>query len=71
MVAFPKPTFDYDYVVDAQIAALRDYRDNQPGRAIPQKQTNRLFIATWNSGSLLTRVRVRHRCQVRDRAAAR
>jgi hypothetical protein len=51
-VEFPKPTFSYDYDVDAQIAALREYEQTKPGRAIPPKAANRLLIATWNIANL-------------------
>jgi endonuclease/exonuclease/phosphatase family metal-dependent hydrolase len=52
VVAFPKPAFDYDYEVDAQINALRTYEQTKPGRAIPPKQSDRVLIATWNIANL-------------------
>ena len=52
MVAFPKPAFSYEYEVDAQIAALREYEQTKPGRAIPPKTADRILIATWNIANL-------------------
>ena len=52
MPPFPKPAFEYDYEVDAQIAALRAYEQTKPGRAIPPKQSDRVLIATWNIANL-------------------
>ena len=52
MPPFPRPAFDYDYQVAAEVAAMRDYRDNQPGRAIPDKAAGRLLVATWNVANL-------------------
>jgi hypothetical protein len=49
---FPKPTFAYDYSVTAQIAALSQWRDTRPGRAIPAKSPNHLLVATWNIANL-------------------
>jgi endonuclease/exonuclease/phosphatase family metal-dependent hydrolase len=51
-VGFPKPAFSYEYEVDAQIAALREYEQTKPGRAIPPKQSDRVLIATWNIANL-------------------
>ena len=48
MPAFPKPQFAYRYVVPDEIKALRQWRDTEPGRAIPAKAANRLLVATWN-----------------------
>lgn len=52
MVAFPKPSFAYDYQVAAQIGALRRWRDTEPGRQIPGRTANRLLFATWNIANL-------------------
>jgi hypothetical protein len=52
MPSFPKPTFTFDYDADAERAALRHWRDTQPGRAIPAKAANRLLLATWNIANL-------------------
>ena len=52
MPPFPKPRFDYSYTAATQISALRSYRDNEPGRAIPAKAANRLLLATWNIANL-------------------
>jgi endonuclease/exonuclease/phosphatase family metal-dependent hydrolase len=52
MPAFPKPTFAYTYQVASQIQALRDWRDNEPGRKVPDKKSNRLLVATWNIANL-------------------
>jgi endonuclease/exonuclease/phosphatase family metal-dependent hydrolase len=48
MPAFPKPKFTYNYNVQTEIKALRQWRDTQPGRAIPGKSANRLLVVTWN-----------------------
>lgn len=52
MPSFPKPTFAYEYDVNEQLQALRDYRDTKPGRAIPAKSVDRLLVATWNIANL-------------------
>jgi endonuclease/exonuclease/phosphatase family metal-dependent hydrolase len=52
MPGFPKPSFSYSYQVASQINAIRSYRDNEPGRAIPPRQPNRVLIATWNIANL-------------------
>ena len=51
-VEFPQPTFRYDYQVDSQRAALRQWRDAEPGRQIPKKSSDRLLLATWNIANL-------------------
>jgi len=50
--SFAKPTFEFSYDVEAEKQALRHYRDNQPGRAIPKKRKDRLLIASWNIANL-------------------
>lgn len=52
MPSFPKPSFTFNYDADAERAALRHWRDTQPGRAIPAKAANRLLLATWNIANL-------------------
>lgn len=52
MPPFPKPTFTYDYRLASQLAALRRYRDEAPGRQIPAKAADRLLLATWNVANL-------------------
>ena len=52
MPPFPKPDFSYDYHLSAQVAALREYRDKKPGRAIPARAQDRLLLATWNVANL-------------------
>src|SRR4030095_11091984 len=52
MPSFAKPSFTFDYDADAERAALRNWRDTQPGRAIPAKDDNRLLLATWNIANL-------------------
>jgi len=52
MPPFPKPPFNFDYDVDSEINAMREYRDTKPGRAIPNKALDRLLIATWNVANL-------------------
>lgn len=57
MPPFPKPRFEFNYDVDAEVAALRNWRDNEPGRSIPAKKANRLLLATWNIANLGAQVR--------------
>lgn len=52
MPPFPRPRFAYDYDVDREIAALRAYRRQKPGRQIPRKASDRLLLATWNVANL-------------------
>ena len=52
MPPFPKPKFDYDYDLAVEVAALRQYEQTEPGRAVPPKQADRLLIATWNIANL-------------------
>lgn len=52
MPSFPKPRFEFDYVLHAEKDALRKWRDTKPGRAIPKKAANRLLLATWNIANL-------------------
>jgi endonuclease/exonuclease/phosphatase family metal-dependent hydrolase len=52
MVPFGQPRFKYDFAVDDQLAALRTYRDTQPGRKIPERRDGNLLLATWNVANL-------------------
>lgn len=53
MPPFPKPDVAYHYRLDDELAALRDYRDTQPGRQIPRANVpGRLMLATWNIANL-------------------
>src|SRR6476661_8522411 len=52
MPPFPKPRFDYEYDLDREIAAVRAYRRQKPGRQIPVKGRDRLLLATWNIANL-------------------
>ena len=52
MPALPKPTISYNYNLNTGINALRHYKDNEPGRTIPNKANNRLLLATWNIANL-------------------
>ena len=52
MPPFPKPRFDYEYDLDHEIAAMRAYRRQKPGRQIPAKSRDRLLLATWNIANL-------------------
>src|SRR3954451_19847875 len=52
MPPFPKPRFDYEYDLDREIAAVRAYRRQKPGRQIPAKGKDRLLLATWNIANL-------------------
>jgi endonuclease/exonuclease/phosphatase family metal-dependent hydrolase len=49
---FPKPRFDYSYDLDRELAALRAYRRDKPGRQIPAKGRDKLLVATWNVANL-------------------
>ncbi|HKG44797.1 MAG TPA: endonuclease/exonuclease/phosphatase family protein [Gaiellaceae bacterium] len=49
---FPKPRFSYDYDLAHELAALRAYRKQKPGRQIPAKSKGKLLLATWNVANL-------------------
>jgi endonuclease/exonuclease/phosphatase family metal-dependent hydrolase len=49
---FPKPRFAYEYDPERELAALRAYRRQKPGRQIPRKARDRLLLATWNIANL-------------------
>jgi endonuclease/exonuclease/phosphatase family metal-dependent hydrolase len=49
---FPKPRFDYSYDLARELAALKAYRRDKPGRQIPRKGKGRLLVATWNIANL-------------------
>src|ERR1700745_912425 len=52
MPPFPKPRFDYQYDLAHELAAVRAYRRQKPGRQIPQKGRDRLLASTWNIANL-------------------
>jgi len=52
MIPFDKPAFSYNYQIQSQLDALDIYRAQEPGRDIPQKNDNRILIATWNIANL-------------------
>jgi len=52
MPPFDKPDFTHDYDPPSEIDALWAYRQNKPGRAIPDKAVDRLLVATWNVANL-------------------
>jgi endonuclease/exonuclease/phosphatase family metal-dependent hydrolase len=52
MPPFPKPSFIFDYDPAIEKQAIRNYRDTEPGRAIPHKAADRLLLATWNIANL-------------------
>ena len=52
MPPFPKPRFDYSYDLKHELAALRAYRRQKPGRQIPAKAKDRLLVGTWNIANL-------------------
>lgn len=52
MPPFPKPRFDYSYELSHELAALRSYRRDKPGRQIPAKAKDKLLIGTWNVANL-------------------
>ncbi|MGH2714217.1 MAG: endonuclease/exonuclease/phosphatase family protein [Thermoleophilaceae bacterium] len=49
MPPHPKPRFEYDYDVAAELRALRGHRDL---RNVPAKRDDRLLLATWNVANL-------------------
>ncbi len=52
MPPFPEPSFAYAYDPAVEIAALRAWRREAPGRRIPAKRADRLLVATWNVANL-------------------
>jgi len=54
MPAFPKPRTSYDYDLEAELKALRDYpkQAGKKDRVIPPRSRNRLLLATWNIANL-------------------
>jgi endonuclease/exonuclease/phosphatase family metal-dependent hydrolase len=50
MPPFRKPDFDYAYDLRAELAALREWRDDE--RNVPRRAPDRLLIATWNVSNL-------------------
>jgi endonuclease/exonuclease/phosphatase family metal-dependent hydrolase len=52
MPAFAKPSFEFAYDADTEIAHLRQWRDTQPGRKVPRKSNKHLLIASWNIANL-------------------
>ncbi|QDC11386.1 hypothetical protein FHY55_20085 [Oceanicola sp. D3] len=65
MPPFEPPAFAFSYDADAEIAAIRAWRDTQPGRAIPPKQNGRLLLASWNIANLGDRSQIRDEADVR------
>lgn len=45
MPVFPKPLFEFEYDVEAEIKFLRKHRQT---RAIPKREKDKLLVATWN-----------------------
>ncbi len=52
MPPFERPSFDYAYRAEEQIAVLRRYRDTEEGRQVPPKRDEYLLLATWNISNL-------------------
>lgn len=52
MPPFPKPRFDYSYDLEHELAALRAYRRDKPGRQIPAKARDKVLVGTWNVANL-------------------
>ena len=52
MPPFPAPVFGFAYDPAEEIARLRSWRDNEPGRAIPAKRDGRLLLGSWNIANL-------------------
>lgn len=48
MVPHKRPTKPFVHDWRAEVAALRAYRDGEPGRQIPAKHADRALAATWN-----------------------
>jgi endonuclease/exonuclease/phosphatase family metal-dependent hydrolase len=52
MPPFPEPKFKFAFDVKDELAALRKYRDTEPGRQIPTRRAGNLLLATWNIANL-------------------
>lgn len=52
MPSFPKPSDYHNFAAGTEKKRLRNYRDNKPGRKIPDKANNRILLATWNIANL-------------------
>jgi endonuclease/exonuclease/phosphatase family metal-dependent hydrolase len=52
MPPFPRPRFAYDYDLDRELAALRNYPRVKRDRKIPRKAPDKLLVATWNIANL-------------------
>lgn len=52
MPPFPRPKVRYSYDVSQELRALHAYQRAKPDRAIPDKASNRLLLATWNIANL-------------------
>ena len=48
MPSFPRPDFHFDFDVNAEKRALRNYRDHKNGRFIPKRKDTNLLLASWN-----------------------
>lgn len=52
MPDFEAPDFTFSYDLNSEIAGLRQWRDTEPGRAIPNRQVGRLLLGSWNIANL-------------------
>ncbi len=52
MPAFADPGVTLSLNIDSEIRALRTWRDKEPGRSIPPRDTENLLVATWNIANL-------------------
>ena len=52
MPPFAAPVFSYAYTPAEQVRLLRKWRDEEPGRAIPGKEADRLLLGSWNIANL-------------------
>ena len=52
MPPFPQPEFPYSFNAASEIAALEQWRDTKPGRAIPPKQDGKFLLGSWNIANL-------------------
>jgi hypothetical protein len=47
MPPFPKPRFKFEYVLQDEISALRNYKNTVPGRTVPRRESENLLVASW------------------------
>ena len=52
MPPFPKPDTNYTFDSDEEIIALKKWRDTMEGRKIPEKETDKFLLGSWNIANL-------------------